>query len=145
VRAFLLPLSAVFPQHRVFCFLGRNPLVLLRSNSTTVGFGDIYLPAEVFMYRDLLTFPLMWLVGFVLVAAFIAKFADTWITLFGKRSYVVDVLERLHKTHMLHDLPSAGEVVSERWRKRLTSCCPRRTDVGNAARPATGTEAPDGD
>jgi Ion channel len=111
-------------------------------SSTTVGFGDIYLPAEVFLFRDLLTFPLMWLVGFVLVAAFIAKFADTWIAFLGRRSYVVDVLDRLHKTHMLHDLPSAGEIVSEHWRKRLTSCCPR-ADVDKESRQATSTAAPD--
>jgi Ion channel len=110
-------------------------------SSTTVGFGDIYLPAEVFLFRDLLTFPLMWLVGFVLIAAFIAKFADTWVAFLGRRSFVVDVLERLHKTHMLNDLPSAREMMSERWRKRLTSCC-HCGDVDKESRQAASTGAP---
>jgi Ion channel len=111
-------------------------------SSTTVGFGDIYLPAEVFLFRDLLTFPLMWLIGFVLVAAFIAKFADTWIRFSGRRSFVGDVLERLHKTHMLQDLPSAGEILSERWKKRLTQCC-HSADDNDSSRQATRAAAPD--
>jgi hypothetical protein len=91
-------------------------------SSTTVGFGDIYLPPEVFLYSDLLVFPLMWLVSFVLVAAFIAKLADAWILLRGKRSYIADVLERLHKTEMLLDAPGACEAFVSFCEQRVNLC-----------------------
>ena len=38
--------------------------------STTVGLGDIYLEPEVFVLSDLFTFPILFLLGFVYLAAF---------------------------------------------------------------------------
>lgn len=89
-------------------------------SSTTVGLGDIWFEPEVFLYRDLFLFPIMWLVGFVLAAAFLAKFAETWLFVVGRRSFVSDALSQLHKTELLHELPSARTVIVDR-----VNCCGR--------------------
>jgi hypothetical protein len=86
----------------------------------------------------------MWLVSFVLVAAFIAKFADAWILLRGKRSYVADVLERLHKTEMLLDAPGAREAIASFCKQRIVNLCHRSSGEHDHAieQPAQTGEAP---
>lgn len=73
-------------------------------------------------------FPLLWLGSFVLIAAFLAKFGETWVSLCGSRSYVQDVLGQLKNTDMLEDLPGAGMIVLA----RIRACCRREDDNATA-------------
>jgi hypothetical protein len=45
-------------------------------STTTVGFGDYYLQPDVILRQDLITFPLMFLTGFVLLANFFVKLTE---------------------------------------------------------------------
>jgi hypothetical protein len=45
-------------------------------STTTVGLGDIFIEPETMQSRDLLIFPLLFLVGFVFLSSFLGKFAD---------------------------------------------------------------------
>lgn len=77
-------------------------------SSTTVGLGDIFLEPEVFLYRDLVTFPLLFLVAFVLVAAFLSKFAELIGLLIGKKSLVEDLVGELKTVDMVGEVPGAA-------------------------------------
>ena len=48
-------------------------------STTTIGFGDYYIPHEVVTPKDVFIVPLFLLIGFVLLANFLLKFTD-WIT-----------------------------------------------------------------
>jgi hypothetical protein len=63
-------------------------------STTTVGLGDIYLEPEVIQARDLVTFPLLFLVGFVFLSSFLGKFADMALHVYssGGRKRIIDVL-----------------------------------------------------
>jgi hypothetical protein len=63
-------------------------------STTTVGLGDIFLEPEVIQARDLVTFPLLFLVGFVFLSSFLGKFAEQALDMytFGGRKRVTDVL-----------------------------------------------------
>jgi hypothetical protein len=63
-------------------------------STTTVGLGDIYLEPEVIQARDLVTFPLLFLVGFVFLSSFLGKFAEQALHMYslGGRKRVIDVL-----------------------------------------------------
>jgi len=63
-----------------------------------VGLGDFFLEPEVFLFRDLLSFPLLFLVGFTLASAFLQKFSELISVLFGKKSVVKELVEQLKKT-----------------------------------------------
>jgi Ion channel len=45
-------------------------------STTTVGLGDYILAPQVIQRQDLVTWPVLFLVGFVFFAAFIGKFSD---------------------------------------------------------------------
>lgn len=79
-------------------------------SSTTVGLGDYFLEPEVFVYSDLFTFNLIFLAGFVLIAAFLSKFGDALTSVLGKRSVIQDLLDELEKTELLPDMPTSDEV-----------------------------------
>ena len=108
----------------IFSFSSQLPLY-------STGLGDIYLNPEVLLYTDMITFPLLWLGSFVLIAAFLAKFGETWVSLCGSRSYVQDVLGQLKSTDMLEDLPGAGMIVLD----RIRACCRREYDSVTAPAP----------
>jgi hypothetical protein len=63
-------------------------------STTTVGLGDIFLEPEVIQTRDLVTFPLLFLVGFVFLSSFLGKFAEEALHMYssGGRKRVIDVL-----------------------------------------------------
>jgi hypothetical protein len=63
-------------------------------STTTVGLGDIFLEPEVIQSRDLATFPLLFLVGFVFLSSFLGKFAEMALHMYssGGRRRVIDVL-----------------------------------------------------
>jgi hypothetical protein len=63
-------------------------------STTTVGLGDIFLEPEVIQARDLVTFPLLFLVGFVFLSSFLGKFAEQALHMYssGGRKRVIDVL-----------------------------------------------------
>jgi len=69
-------------------------------SSTTIGFGDIYLEPEVLLAQDLLTFPVLFLVSFVFVSAFLGKFSECIGALCGKKTLVGDLTEQLNRTPM---------------------------------------------
>lgn len=46
-------------------------------STTTVGFGDFFLEHEVIRRRDLIVWPLLFLMGFVLLASFLNKLSET--------------------------------------------------------------------
>jgi hypothetical protein len=48
-------------------------------STTTVGLGDFYLDPEVISYGDLFAFPLLFLIGFTLLAVFLDKFAESLV------------------------------------------------------------------
>lgn len=53
-----------------------------------------------FLGRDLITFPLLFLIGFVLVSAFLQNFSRAIGSLTGKQSAVQALIETLKKTDM---------------------------------------------
>jgi hypothetical protein len=63
-------------------------------STTTVGLGDIFLEPEVIQARDLVTFPLLFLVGFVFLSSFLGKFSEQVLHTYGSggRKRVIDVL-----------------------------------------------------
>jgi hypothetical protein len=63
-------------------------------STTTVGLGDIFLEPEVIQARDLVTFPLLFLVGFVLLSSFLGKFSEQALHMYGSvgRKRIIDVL-----------------------------------------------------
>lgn len=74
-------------------------------SSTTVGLGDIYLEPEGLLYRDLISFSLLLLVGFVLVSAFLGKLDLMVRDVIGKRSLVEEMIDQLHKSDLLFQKP----------------------------------------
>ena len=64
-------------------------------STTTVGFGDFYLEPEGIIGSDLVVFPLLFLIGFMYVAAFIGKLAELIMSLLRKnrKSFVDSLLE----------------------------------------------------
>jgi Ion channel len=72
-------------------------------SSTTIGLGDIILDPEVFLYGDLVLFALLFLAGFVLLAAFITRFVELIHHLHGNRTLVEDMLNQLKTTDMMND------------------------------------------
>lgn len=69
-------------------------------SSTTIGFGDIYLEPEVLLAQDLLTFPILFLVSFVFISAFLGKFSECFGALCGEKTLVGDLTEQLKRTEM---------------------------------------------
>jgi hypothetical protein len=63
-------------------------------STTTVGLGDIFIEPETMQSRDLLIFPLLFLVGFVFLSSFLGKFADLALHMHEMvgRKRVIDVL-----------------------------------------------------
>jgi hypothetical protein len=63
-------------------------------STTTVGLGDIFLEPDTIQSRDLIIFPLLFLVGFVFLASFLGKFAELALQKrkMGGRKRVIDVL-----------------------------------------------------
>ena len=67
-------------------------------STTTVGLGDIFLEPEVIVGIDLLYFPLIILVGFTFLAAFLGKLSSIFTSYMegGKRSFVDSVLGQMN-------------------------------------------------
>jgi len=84
--------------------------IFLPTHVVIAGLGDIVLDPEVFLYRDLVTFPILFLVGFVLVAAFLSKLVELANHVYGKRSLVEEMLQQLKSTDMLNE--TANEMVT---------------------------------
>ncbi|CAB9524063.1 channel subfamily K member 2 [Seminavis robusta] len=59
-------------------------------STTTVGFGDYYLAPEVMEVSDLFTYPVMFLLGFSLLAAFLSKLSQLVVTPFGEGPDLVE-------------------------------------------------------
>lgn len=66
-------------------------------STTTVGLGDFFLEPEVVTGMDLLTYPLMFLIGFTLLSAFLGKFAEFFMELAvgGNRTLVESLISRI--------------------------------------------------
>ena len=66
-------------------------------STTTVGLGDFFLEPEVVTGMDLLTYPLLFLVGFTLLSAFLGKFAEFFMDLAvgGNRTLVESLIARI--------------------------------------------------
>ena len=58
--------------------------------------GDLFLEAEGLIGADTLSFPLLFLVGFLVLSAFLGKFAELVLTTLkhGRRSFVDTLLEK---------------------------------------------------
>jgi hypothetical protein len=74
-------------------------------SSTTIGLGDIYLDPETFLYRDLVAFALLLLVGFVLVAAFIRKLVELVRSKYGEYTLLEEMVEQLKTIDMMYEAP----------------------------------------
>ena len=72
-------------------------------SSTSIGFGDIFLEPEVLLAQDLITFPLLFLVSFVFVAAFLGKFSDSVGAVCGRKTLVRELTDRLKQTDLYFD------------------------------------------
>ena len=70
-------------------------------SSTTIGFGDITLEPEVFLGRDMITFPILFLVAFVLVAAFLENFALLLRSFIKGETLVEDLVGKIPDTDVL--------------------------------------------
>jgi hypothetical protein len=81
-------------------------------STTTVGLGDIFLEPEVIQTRDLIVFPLLFLVGFVYLSSFLGKFAELALHMHkrGGRKRVIDVL--LERIKELDDREDGNGVTS---------------------------------
>lgn len=66
-------------------------------NFSQVGLGDIFLEPEVILGQDLFYFPILFLIGFTFLAAFLAKFALLVMSVLhrSRKGYVESILERL--------------------------------------------------
>jgi hypothetical protein len=67
-------------------------------STTTVGLGDIFLEPETIQSRDLVTFPLLFLVGFVYLSSFLGKFAELALhmhEMVGRKRVIDVLLERM--------------------------------------------------
>ena len=63
-------------------------------STTTVGLGDYYLEPGGIIGPDLATFPLLFLVGFMLLAAFFGKFSEIIVgARRGRKSFVSTLLD----------------------------------------------------
>jgi Ion channel len=61
-------------------------------STTTVGLGDVVLQPEVIVGRDLVVFPLIFLIGFVFLSAFIGKIMDAVNVVFGGKTTLLETL-----------------------------------------------------
>ena len=67
-------------------------------STTTVGFGDFFLEHDVFRRRDLLTWPLLFLMGFVLLSSFLNKLSELIMSWFPQGRPSLE--ENLENTHV---------------------------------------------
>jgi Ion channel len=74
-------------------------------SSTTIGLGDQYLDPEVFLYRDLVAFALLLLVGFVLVSAFLSKLVELFRNVYGQHTLLEEMVGQLKSIDMLNETP----------------------------------------
>jgi len=68
--------------------------------TTTVGLGDYYLAHQVLLRRDLISFALLVLVGFVFLSNFLVKLTEVLTTVFP-RAKAKSLDDRLKQTNML--------------------------------------------
>jgi hypothetical protein len=75
-------------------------------SSTTIGLGDLFLDPETFLYRDLVAFALLLLVGFVLIAAFLSKLVELLRGVYGEYTLLQEMVEQLKSIDMLDEWPA---------------------------------------
>ena len=73
-------------------------------STTTVGLGDYYLEPSVIVSQDLITFPLLFLIGFVFLAAFLAVMAEMLASI---------VPQQLRKDHLMQHLENADTMLEK--------------------------------
>ena len=73
-------------------------ILIIFLTNVTIGFGDIKLQPSVFLFQDLFTFPLLFLIAFVFVAAFLGKLTEACLSFFGRRSLIEDMINQLRST-----------------------------------------------
>jgi hypothetical protein len=113
-----------------------KPLFPLQISSTTIGLGDIFLEPEVLILRDLIVFPVIFLFGFVTASAFLSQFGEFLQSLFGKKSLVDDLLNRLKSSDMA-SLERVGEVVETGTTAIATTVGTRTTAIATTANRAS--------
>lgn len=81
-------------------------------STTTVGLGDIYLEPEVIISSDLVLFPLLFLIGFTLASAFLAKLSELVMAIVpdGRKDFLTSLVDRLQKTNVVGDVPELPEM-----------------------------------
>jgi hypothetical protein len=65
----------------------------------------LYLDPEVFLYRDLVAFSLLLLVGFVLVSAFLSKLVELVRNVYGQHTLLEEMVGQLKSIDMLNETP----------------------------------------
>jgi hypothetical protein len=65
----------------------------------------LYLDPEVFLYRDLVAFSLLLLVGFVLVSAFLSKLVELVRNVYGQHTLLEEMVGQLKSIDMLTETP----------------------------------------
>jgi len=73
-------------------------------STTTVGLGDYYLEPSVIRWQDMITFPMLFLIGFVFLAAFLTTMAEMLISF---------VPLKMRKDHLMERLKTAGMMREE--------------------------------
>jgi len=81
-------------------------------SSTTVGLGDIFFEPEVFTWADLFLFPFLFLISFVLVSAFLGKFAEMIKEgcCASRMSIVEDLMAKLEVTDITVPMPTTDGI-----------------------------------
>lgn len=107
-------------------FSSRDAYWFAYISSTSVGLGDFYLQPQVFTGADLMLFPFIMLIGFVLLASFLGKFAEFFSSLFRrgrlKQSIVETILGELKTTDMIGDVTTAIDTPRIFGRKNEVDC-----------------------
>lgn len=73
-------------------------------SSTTVGFGDYYLEAEVLVWTDCVVYPLMFLLSFTLLASFLTKLTGLFGNAFKDGASLVEYFQTMDNIHSAEDL-----------------------------------------
>lgn len=112
---------------------------------TTVGLGDIFLEPQVILFRDLFIFPLSFLFGFVFVAAFLGKFAESLTGCSGRLTLVEALVGRFSDSGLVGEIPRLVVAMAKMLVRAVTRCCPKQSGCGRKARQFAVVSSPEQD
>ena len=90
-------------------------------STTTVGLGDVFLEPEVIRGEDLVVFPLLFLVGFVYFAAFLAKFAELLLSggygSSSRRKLFQSLMDKFATTDLTEEAPPEASSLQQQQQR----------------------------